>query len=124
MMANGFVFVIEHMCYNRVDDTVGCEAVNYLDKIAAEIQRIAHPDAVPPDDDLPLYRQYAVLLLAKGQDVTAEDVHNAWAAWASEHDPESRNLLPFKELSIRSQRKDEPYVEAIHKVAERLRLSE
>jgi hypothetical protein len=121
----GRVIDLVHMCYTRtVDDTIGQDDVNYLDKIAAEIQRTADPDALPPDDDLPLYRQYAVLLLAKGEEVTAEDVHNAWAAWASDHDPESRNLLPFKELSIRSQRKDDPYVEAIHKVAKRLRFGE
>ena len=98
--------------------------MNYLDKIAAEIQRTADPDAVPPDEDLPLYRLYAVLLLAKGQEVTTEDVHNAWAAWASDHDPENRNLLPFKELSLRVQRKDQAYVEVIHEVAERLHPNE
>lgn len=91
--------------------------MNYLDKLAAEIQRTADPKSVPPDEYLPLYRLYAILLLAKGQDVTAEDVHNAWTAWASEHDPENRNLLPFKELSLPVQRKDQTYVDAIHKVA-------
>ncbi len=94
--------------------------MNYLDKIAAEIQRVADPEARPPDEDLPLYRLYAVLLLAKGQDVTGEDVHNAWAAWASDHDPDSRHLLPFKELSISDQLKDDVYVDAIHEVAQRL----
>ncbi len=98
--------------------------MNYLDKIAAEIQRTADLDATPPDDDLPLYRQYAVLLLAKGQDVTSEDVHNAWAAWASDYDPDSRDLLPFKELSLTVQRKDDAYVDAIRQVAERMRISE
>ncbi len=98
--------------------------MNYLDKIAAEIQRTANPEAIPPDEDLPLYRLYAIVLLAKGQDVTAEDVHNAWVAWASEHDPESRHLLPFKELSLPVQRRDETYVEAIRKVAERMRIAE
>lgn len=98
--------------------------MNYLDKIAAEIQRTADPNALPPDEDLPLYRQYAVLLLAKGTEVTAEDVHNAWAAWASDHDPLSRDILPFKELSLRDQRRDEPYVEAIRKVAEQLQPTE
>lgn len=97
---------------------------SYLDKIAAEIRRTAEPDAAASDEDLPLYRLYAVLLLAKGQDVTAEDVHNAWAAWASAHDPENRNLLPFKELSLRVQRKDDSYVDAIHQVAERMRPGE
>ena len=94
--------------------------MNYLDLVAAEIQRFADPRAVPPDKDLPLYRQYAVLLLTKGKDVTAEDVHNAWAAWASEHDPSNRNILPFKELSLSVQRKDELYVSAIQKVVEHM----
>ncbi len=98
--------------------------MNYLDIIAAEIQRAADPDARPPDEDLPLYRLYAVLLLAKGKDVTPEDVHNAWAAWASDHEPESRDLLPFKELSLRDQRRDQPYVDAIRQVAERIRPNE
>lgn len=91
--------------------------MNYLDLIAADIQRTADPEALPPDEDLPLYRLYAVLLLVKGQDVTPEDVHNAWTAWASEHEPENRNLLPFKELSLNSQKKDQKYVDAIHEIA-------
>src|SRR6266511_1001358 len=94
---------------------------SYLDKIAAEIRRTADPEAAASDEDLPLYRLYAVLLLAKGQDVMAEDVHNAWAAWASEHEPESRNLLPFKELSLRVQRKDQLFVDVIHQVAKVMR---
>jgi hypothetical protein len=93
--------------------------VNYLDRIAVEIRRTAHPDAVARDD-LPLYRLYAVLLLAKGQAVTVADVHNAWAAWASEHEPASPHLMPFAELSGHIQQKDEPYVEAIRTVAARL----
>ncbi len=94
--------------------------MNYLDKIAAEIQRAVDPEAVPPDEDLPLYRLYAVLLLAKGREVTLEDVHNAWAAWASDHEPDSRHIIPFKELSLSVQRKDQTYVDAIHEVATRL----
>lgn len=98
--------------------------MNYLDRLAAEIQRTIDSQALPPYQDLPLYRLYAVLLLAKGTNVTSEDVHNAWAAWASDHDPESRYLLPFKELSLQTQRKDEPYADAIRAVAERMRLGE
>ena len=95
--------------------------MNFLDIIAAEIQRTADPESQPPDEDLSLYRQYAVLLLAKGTGVTLEDVHNAWAAWASDHDDEHRNLIPFKELSLNVQRKDQPYVDAIHTVARNLK---
>lgn len=94
---------------------------SYLDRIAAEIRRVADPNAASLDEDLLLYRLYAVLLLAKGENVTAEDVHNAWAAWASECEPESRNILPFKELSVSVQRKDQLYVDAIHQVARSIR---
>lgn len=97
---------------------------SYLDKIAAELRQTTDPDAALSNEDLSLYRIYAVLLLAKGQDVVAEDVHNAWAAWACEHEPESQNLLPFKELSLRVQRKDQLYVDAIHQIAKRTRLRE
>lgn len=96
--------------------------MNYLDLLAAEIQRTAEPDSRPPDEDLPLYRLYAVLLLAKGADVTDEDVHNAWAAWASDHDPEHHNIRPFKELSLRAQRKDDVYTDAIRAVVERRKI--
>jgi len=98
--------------------------MNYLDKVADEIQRVADPQATPPDEDLPLYRLYAVLLLAKGKEVTLEDVHNAWVAWASNHEPDNRRILPFKELSLSTQRKDQIYVDAIHEVAARLRIGE
>ena len=98
--------------------------MNYLDLLAAEIQRTADPDATPPDEDLPLYRQYAVLLLAKGTEVTSEDVHNAWAAWASDYDPDSRNLIPFKELSLSVQQWDDKYVNAIREVAVRMNLDD
>lgn len=93
--------------------------MNYLDKIAAEIQKAAVPGSTPPDEDLPLYRLYAILLLAKGRGVTPEDVHNAWAAWASDHEPENRHLVPFEDLPPSIQRKDEAYVEAIRAVAAR-----
>lgn len=38
-------------------------------------------DALPDEDTSSLFRIYAVSLLAKGEEVTREDVHNAWIAW-------------------------------------------
>lgn len=96
--------------------------MNYLDLIAAEIQRIAEPDSSPPDGYISLYRQYAVLARAKGDTVTPEDVHDAWAVWAVDNDPENRNIVPFKELSLSVQREDEPYAEAIREAADKLQL--
>ena len=94
---------------------------SYLDKIATEIRKTAEPEAAE-NEDLLLYRVYAVLLLAKGQKVSAEDVHNAWSVWACENEPNSKSLIPFQELSPSAQRKDSLYVEAIRKVAKHICL--
>lgn len=95
---------------------------HYLDELAAAIRREADPDGpLPSDADgfLPLYRIYAVLLLAKGERVTAEDVHNAWVAWASTAQPASEHLIPFAALSQAVQNLDEPFAAAIRAVAAR-----
>lgn len=97
---------------------------SFIDKVAAEIRRVSDPEASKLDTDISLYRFYAVLLLAKGREVTPEDVHNAWSAWASEHDTENRNLIPYKELSLAMQRRDDVYVDAIRTVAENMRLED
>jgi hypothetical protein len=91
--------------------------MNYLDQIAVEIHRAADGDAEIDPDDLPLYRIYAVLALAKGTKVTAEDVHDAWSAWRADTQPDHRSIVPFEELSPRVQSMDEPYVAAIRRVA-------
>lgn len=92
--------------------------MNYLDELAKEIFFESNTDK---DgfwfDDRMLYRAYALLLLAKGEAVTNEDVHNAWAVWASEYDENHRSLIPFDDLEPQIQALDEPYTRAIHKVA-------
>lgn len=90
---------------------------NYLDEIAEKIQREVSPDKIPDEDTIPLFRLYAVLALAKGTDVALEDVHNAWSAWMLGEDPNHESIKPFKELSRKVQGEDQPYVEAIRKVA-------
>lgn len=96
---------------------------SYIDKLATRIQSSIDLGAVD-DEDLLLYRIYAVLLLAKGKNVTSEDVHNAWAVWACEHEPDSRNLVPFKDLPEDVQHKDDPYAEIIRRIAEQLQINE
>lgn len=71
------------------------------------------PDRLPDGDTVALFRIYAVLALAKGADVSAEDVHNAWAVWMAETDPGHASLRPFRELDADTQRSDEPFVQAI-----------
>jgi hypothetical protein len=98
--------------------------MNYIDQLATEIRRLAEPVPTPFDGDSLLYRVYAVLCLAKGEAVTAEDVHNAWAVWALEKDSQHLSLIPFDALPAVVQQLDEPYVAATRQVAaERARLS-
>lgn len=89
---------------------------NYIDELAEDIHNVAKPEGEEWNWQ-PLYRYYAVLMLAKGESVTDEDVHNAWAAWAANEDPHHRSLIPFHELSSAVQVLDEPYTEAIRNVA-------
>lgn len=91
--------------------------MNYLDKIGQRIYRLVESDGEMADKDVLLYRLYALLVLAKGEETTAEDVHNAWAAWAAIDRPWHAALVPFAVLSDDVQALDEPYVEAIRRVA-------
>lgn len=96
--------------------------MNYLDGLAARIRAEIPDSAVPDRDTTPLFRSYAVLLLAKGQSVSFADVHNAWAAWMLATDGEHPALVPFDELSDEEAAADEPYVRAIRKVAQDLTI--
>jgi hypothetical protein len=76
---------------------------------------------VPDGDTAMLFRLYAVLALAKGEDVRLEDVHDAWAAWMAGQDPGHSSLVPFAELTSDVRRSDEPYLEAVVAVAHTIR---
>lgn len=72
--------------------------MTYLDLAAEEIRRHVPEKALPDGDTELLFRLYAVLLLAKGADVTTADVHNAWSAWMQTTHPDHQSLRPFEEL--------------------------
>lgn len=93
----------------------------YLDQVANAIRHAVPADALPDGDMLPLFRIYAVLLLAKGEETTRADVHNAWVAWMAERDNNHESLIPFGELDEAVQSEDSPYVVAIRTVARGLR---
>lgn len=97
--------------------------MTYLDDLGAEIKRQVSPGLLPAEDTESLFRLYALLLLSKGVAVTAGDVHNAWAAWMQEHDPDHPSIRPFHELDGQTQASDEPFAEAIRSVADRFRLT-
>lgn len=96
--------------------------ITYIDKVV---------DAVSKETGLKssyLTRVYALLVLTKGEDITLKDVHDAWAmdmnfrkqtnyCYGHEH----RSIVPFNELSKEVQDKDQVYVDALKRVAKRLR---
>ena len=59
----------------------GSRPMTHLDAVASDIRGAVPSDALPNEDTSSLFLLYAVLLLAKGEEVTREDVHNAWVAW-------------------------------------------
>lgn len=94
--------------------------MTYLDELASEIQRHVPARLLPDGNTRPLFHLYALLTLTKGRSVSAEDVHNAWAVWMLEQDPNHHSIKPFEELDFATQASDEPYVRAIRSVAEHL----
>jgi hypothetical protein len=87
--------------------------VTYLDELASRIEQALPPELRPREDARSLFRLYAVLALVKGRAVGAVDVHNAWAAWMLDRDPEHRSIRPFEELDPETKASDLPFVEAI-----------
>ncbi|TBN56479.1 hypothetical protein EYE40_03170 [Glaciihabitans arcticus] len=92
--------------------------MNYIDEIADRIRSSVPNRDLPESNTRPLFRMYAVLLLAKGAEVSREDVHNAWAAWMLGHDESHVSITPYGELSDAVAADDQPYVDAIRSVAE------
>jgi hypothetical protein len=93
--------------------------MTYLDALADEIRRDVPQDALPEEDTSSLFRIYAVLLLAKGEEVTREDVHNAWVAWMLDRGQAHESMVPFTELSAETQAEDSPFMVAVRTVARR-----
>ena len=93
--------------------------MNFLETLASDIRAELPADLVPGGDTEPLFLMYAVLLLAKGADVTREDVHNAWAAWMSVRDGQHPSVVSFAELDEGTKAEDSPFVGAIRRVAKR-----
>lgn len=97
--------------------------MTYLDPLAALIRSCLSPDAEPPEDSAALFRMYAVLLKAKGEQVTDEDVHDAWAAWMQTVNSTHEALVPFGDLDPETRAFDAPYAEAIRAAARKTRRS-
>ncbi|MFJ4937363.1 hypothetical protein ACIP8U_26395 [Streptomyces pseudovenezuelae] len=96
--------------------------MTYLDRLADLIRSCLPPEAKPPADSDGLFRIYAVLLQAKGEQVTDEDIHNAWTAWMQSVNSAHDALIPFKALDPDTRAADAPYAEAVRAAARRTNL--
>lgn len=92
-------------------------AVNYIDRIAQQIREHVPRQYLPSNDADALFRIYAVLLLAKGDLVSAADVHNAWSAWMAGCEADHESLVPLEQLPSEAVEQDVPFVKAIRAVA-------
>lgn len=91
--------------------------MSYVDDLAAVIRESIAPDLLPEGDTATLFRIYALLVMAKGEGVTLENVHDAWAAWMSGENAKHPSLRPLAELPAEVQYADQPYLDAIRAVA-------
>jgi len=94
--------------------------VNYISDIAEQIRREVPQEVLPEGDTDLLFLMYAVLALTVGQDVRAEDVHDTWSAWMTYRDPSHKSIKPFSQLDSETKKTDQPFVDAIKKVATQL----
>lgn len=92
--------------------------MNYLEQIAAQIKPLLPEDAQNLDGTIYLY--LAAICRIKGGAVTASDVHDLWAAWATTNKPGHKCLLPWQQLDTLDQDKDFPFMCAVQKVAKGL----
>ena len=89
----------------------------YIDGIARRVESALGQRHRPKAAGLALYRLYALLVLVKGEDVSLENVHDAWSVWMASIDPHHDALVPFSSLDEATRLKDMPYVRAIAAVA-------
>jgi hypothetical protein len=78
------------------------------------------PEVLPKGDTDLLFLMYAVLALTVKEDVRAEDVHDVWSAWMTYRDPSHESIKPFGQLDPETMKTDQPFVDAIRKVASEL----
>ena len=94
--------------------------MSYLSEIASQIREEVPPELLPDKNTDLLFLIYAVLALEKRVEIRREDVHNAWAAWMTYQDPSHESIKPYDQLDPGLRQEDQPFVDAIRRVASRL----
>lgn len=92
----------------------------YLDNIAIRIRAHIPDERMPKGDANELLRLYAVLLRAKGADVTDSDIHDAWSAWMANRNKQHESLIAFRELTSNVQEEDRVFTKAVRLAAAEL----
>lgn len=90
----------------------------YLDELAAKIRAHIPEDRLPDGDSDNLLRMYAVLLRAKGPDVTRSDIHDAWSAWMAERDTLHPSLVEYAKLPEDVREEDRVFATAVRRAAD------
>jgi len=91
--------------------------LSYLSADAARIRAALPEGTSVPDGAEDLFVLYAVLMRAKGANVQAEDVHDAWSAWMQGIDPTHHSIVPYAELDPATRAEDRPFLLAIRRAA-------
>lgn len=102
--------------------------MSYATFVTSRLSDMLHPETMKPGDGATLMRMYAVLVFAKGENVTLEDVHDVWSLWKTGEGwtyGEVKNnaakvtpyLVPFADITDEIAAYDQPYVDAIKQVA-------
>jgi hypothetical protein len=90
----------------------------YLDDLAAKIREHIPDERMPDGDADELLRIYAVLLRAKGTDVTRSDIHDAWSAWMAKRDGEHSSLVAYEDLPEDVREEDLVFATAVQRTAD------
>ena len=83
---------------------------NYIEQVRADLAKRI-------DVETELLDLYTLLVFTRGTQTTWEDVHDAWAVWRNQTQPEHQSIAPFETLSKRVQEMDKEYADAIKATA-------
>lgn len=81
---------------------------NYV-QLATEILR----KELGSELDSDLERLYVLLVFTRGEQTTLRDVHDAWAIWRTQTNPQHRLCICFEDLTPEVQELDRKYMQAI-----------
>jgi hypothetical protein len=91
--------------------------MNYVEELAVMVREEMPTELIPEEDAGSLFLLYALLIRVKGSSVVAADVHDAWSVWMTSRGQVHESLVPFSNLPPKTKAEDDPFVDAIRRVA-------